>query len=226
MLREQPARILLIEDDLDLAALIHDELSDAGHHVTISTTGRQGVKLARNDAPDLVILDLGLPDCDGCDVIAMLNDDDIAMLVVSGYDSVERKVAALEAGAKDYLIKPFHFGELRARVEVQLRHLAPGTPIELGSLTVDFERRQVRCEDQDVGLSEKEFDVLACLLRHPGRVFAREELLRSLWLDCQTLKSEHNIISVHIANIRAKFREHHADGVIRTVWGQGYVIKA
>ncbi|GAA6733286.1 response regulator transcription factor [Thermus oshimai] len=217
-------RILLIEDDPEVARLVELELSEAGFGVLWAKGGIEGLTLFRQHRPDLVILDLGLPDLDGAEVARRIRaTDETPILVLTAQDGVERKVGLLSDGADDYLVKPFHPAELLARVQVQLRHREGSEVLSVGQLELYPRRRQVFFAGREVRLSPKEFDLLHLLMSRPGRVFPREEIEEKLW--GKPLGRESNVLDVHVANLRAKLREAGAYGYLRTVRGLGYALR-
>lgn len=217
-------RLLLIEDDADIARLLALELSDAGFEVEHHVRGTTGLTALRERRPDLVVLDLGLPDLDGGEIARRIRrTDSVPILVLTAADEVGRKVRLLEDGADDYLVKPFHVEELVARIRVQLRSRDGDTVLRVGSLEIDRMAREVRHDNREVALSPREFDLLVLLVTQPGRVFAREEIQRRVWGDGEAPSS--NSVDVHVANLRAKLREAGVPGLIRTVRGVGYAVK-
>jgi DNA-binding response OmpR family regulator len=217
-------RVLVIEDDRDIARLLELELNEAGYEVLVAHSGVSGLITARESSPDLVILDLGLPDLDGIEIARRLNSNGhTPILVLTARDAVESKVALLEAGADDYLVKPFHVQELLARVAVQLRRQQLGAPVTVGDLVIDPVKRRVSCEEREVNLSNREFEMLALLATQVGRIYSRDEIERQLWPREETPSS--NAVDVHIGNLRTKLREAGAPRMIRTVRGIGYALR-
>ena len=215
--------ITIIEDDADIARLLRMELEEAGFDVATHDTGVQGLMAVREDPPDLLILDLGLPDLDGAEIARRVRKTgDLPILILTAADEVRTKVDLLNAGADDYLAKPFHMEELVARVNVQLRKRSSGTVHEVGDLRVDVLGRQAFLGDEELKLSPREFDLLVHLVSQPGRVFSREEIESSLW--SEGVPSS-NVVDVHVANIRGKLRDAGGFGLIRTVRGVGYALK-
>jgi two-component system, OmpR family, alkaline phosphatase synthesis response regulator PhoP len=218
------ARILAIEDDPDITRVLRFELEEAGFLVHTAPDGVSGLTAAREVLPDLVILDLGLPDFDGAEIARRIRKtSDIPIIILTALDAVGTKVQLLEGGADDYLTKPFEPAELVARVRVQLRKHRGGDAITLGKLEIHMEKRMVRFDQKEIRLSPKEFELLAFLARQPGRVYAREEIERGVW--GSNLDDNSNVVDVHMANIRSKLRDVDGYGVIRTVRGIGYALK-
>ncbi len=217
-------RILLIEDDLEVARLVELELKEAGFAVDWAGSGMEGLVKHREKKPDLVVLDLGLPDLDGAEVARRIRaTDETPILVLTAQDAVDRKVSLLSEGADDYLVKPFHPAELLARIQVQLRHKGEGEVLSVGRLELYPKRRQVFFGEREVRLSPKEFDLLSLLMSRPGRVFSRQEIEERIW--GKPLGRDSNLLDVHVANLRAKLREAGAYGYLRTVRGLGYAVR-
>jgi DNA-binding response OmpR family regulator len=216
--------IVIVEDDLDISRLLSLELEEAGFEVSSFDTGMRGLSGIREIDPDLVILDLGLPDLDGAEIARRVRKtSEIPILVLTAAGEVDTKVAMLNAGADDYLAKPFHMEELVARVNVQMRKRSAGTVRRIGSMTLDATRRLAYWEDEEVRLSPREFELLLFLTTQPGRVYSRNEIESSVWGN--ELPPSSNVVDVHIANIRGKLRDAGGYGVIRTVRGIGYAVK-
>jgi two-component system, OmpR family, alkaline phosphatase synthesis response regulator PhoP len=217
-------RILVIEDDPDISRVVRFELEEAGFHVLTASDGVTGLTTAREENPELVILDLGLPDLDGAEIARRIRKtSDIPIIILTAMDAVGSKVSLLEGGADDYLTKPFEPAELVARVKVQLRRHRGGEAVVLGLLEIHPEKRLVRYNSKEIRLSPKEFELLNFLARQPGRVYNREEIERGVW--GSDLDDNSNVVDVHMANIRSKLREADGYGVIRTVRGIGYALK-
>jgi DNA-binding response OmpR family regulator len=220
----EAARILVIEDDADILKVVRFELEEAGFSVITAPDGVTGLTTAREENPELVILDLGLPDLDGAEIARRIRKtSDIPIIILTAMDAVSTKVSLLEGGADDYLTKPFEPAELVARVKVQLRRHRGGEVVVLGLLEIHPEKRLVRYNQKEIRLSPKEFELLNFLARQPGRVYNREEIERGVW--GSDLDDNSNVVDVHMANIRSKLREADGYGVIRTVRGIGYALK-
>ena len=181
MKRVTPQRILVIEDDLDIANVLRLDLTDAGFEIEHADTAMTGLIRAREEHPDLILLDLGLPDFDGGDVVQRLRKNStVPVIVLTARDTVEERVRLLGLGADDYVIKPFHPDELLARIKVQLRQRGSES-LTLGDLELDPQKRLVRYKAEELRLSPKEFDILALLIRQPGRVYSRQEIGQDIW---------------------------------------------
>lgn len=223
------ARILVVEDDAPIRRFLRIALGSGGYEVAEAERGRQGIELAATSAPDCVVLDLGLPDMDGKAVIAAIRDwSRVPILVLSVRDQETEKIAALDAGADDYVTKPFSVGELLARLRALLRaRLAlPTEPAEqvLGALAVNFASRTVRVEGREVKLTRKEFDVLALLARHPGRLVAHRQFLTTVWGPAHA--DDTHYLRIAIGHIRDKLGDDAANPrFIITEPGVGYRLK-
>lgn len=221
-------RILIIEDDTDIANVLRMELEDADYQVEHADSAMHGLIKAREVYPDLILLDLGLPDCDGGDVVQRLRKNNampissVPIIVLTARDTVDEKVRLLGIGADDYLIKPFHPDELLARIKVQLRQRVTEN-LTTGELVLDLQKRMVTYRDEELRLSPKEFDILALLIRQPGRVYSRQEIGQEIWQG--RLPDGSNVVDVHMANLRAKLRDLEGYGMLRTVRGVGYALR-
>ncbi len=218
-------RILIVEDDVDILRLLTRELKDAGFDVLAYESGIRGLSAVRENQPDLVILDLGLPDLSGQEIARRVRrTGDTPILILTAADEVGTKVEMLNAGADDYLAKPFHVQELLARVNVQLRKRTLGSALKVGEMSIDPVRRQVKWAEEEVRLSPREYELLVYLAGQPGRVYSRKEIENNVW--GEDLPPSSNVVDVHIANIRGKLRDAGGFGVIRTVRGVGYALKS
>jgi DNA-binding response OmpR family regulator len=206
------ASVLVVEDDPGISAQLVRALTRAGYQVGHVVTGAEALRWGD---PDVVLLDLGLPDTDGVQVCRQLRQrSDAAIIVVTAYG----EEAALDAGADDYLVKPFGLSELLARIRAVLRRVRPGTDaIRHGSLLVDLRTRKVSVAGEEVPLTPKEFDILECLAADPGRVQSRQEILEAAW--DSNWYGPTKVLDVHIAAIRRKLG---VPGLIETVYGRGF----
>jgi two-component system KDP operon response regulator KdpE len=179
--------ILVIEDDPPMRRFLRTGLGAQGFQVFEAETGRQGLVEAGVRKPDLVILDLGLPDLDGVDVVKAIRGwTQLPILILSARDAEQDKIEALDAGADDYLVKPFGLGELLARLRVALRHsaLAPAAqeePFSTGNLRVDLQKRLVYVDDEEIHLTPIQYRLLAVLVKHAGKVLTHRQLLKEVW---------------------------------------------
>ncbi|ACO48193.1 response regulator transcription factor [Deinococcus deserti] len=216
--------ILVIEDDPDIAQILTTEIEDAGYRVLTAPNRMSGLTCARSEAPDLVILDLGLPDMHGTEVARRLRRTSRTPIVVlTGMDTVASKVGLLEAGASDYLTKPFHPEELVARVRVQLRKHQQAGEVSVGALKLYLQQQVCLYQGREVRLSPKEFELLGLLAEVPGRVYSRDVIVAELWPG--VVDVGRSVVEVHMANLRSKLREVGGAGVLRTVRGVGYALR-
>ncbi|WP_028109247.1 response regulator transcription factor [Ferrimonas futtsuensis] len=225
------ARLLVIEDDEDINALVSLNLEALNHEVVRVRDGREGYELAHSGEFDLMVLDLMLPGMDGLTLCQTLRQQGCItpiMMLTARNTEVDR-VVGLESGADDYLSKPFSVRELQARVKSHLRraelsrqnHQPAAATLTFGPLQLDPERRELRLSGRNVELTSTEFDLLCYLARHPGRVFSREQLLESVW-GYQHSGYQHTVNS-HINRLRAKLEQDPANPeYVLTVWGVGY----
>lgn len=209
---------------MDLAHLLEEELREAGYRVTVAGSVVQGLIRAREERPDLILTDLTLPDGQGASIIRRVRTDSaVPIMVLTARDDVTEKVTLLGLGADDYLVKPVAVGELLARIAVQLRSSALSSLLlSAGQLEIRPQQRLALLHGQEVHLAPKELDLLILLLQQPGRVYSRAEISQAIWKG--RIPAHSNIVDVHFANIRAKFRAHNVYGLLRTVRGVGYAL--
>jgi DNA-binding response OmpR family regulator len=209
-------RVLIVEDDLGIATQLVRGLIRGGYQVEHVTTGQEALE---RSVPDVVLLDLELPDGDGVTVCRRLRQrTDIAIIVITAYGEESDRVNALDAGADDYLVKPFGLAELQARIRAVLRRVKPGSEvIRHGPLSVDLRTQKVTVDGREIALTPKEFDILECLAADPGRVMSRQEVLESAW-DAHWYGPT-KVLDVHVAALRRKLG---TPGLIETVYGRGY----
>jgi DNA-binding response OmpR family regulator len=216
--------ILLIEDDSQLAANLSKALTASGHVVNHVDKGQHGLNSLKTEAPDIVILDLGLPDMDGISVLKKLRaiNRELPVLLLTARDSIDDKVAGLDSGADDYLAKPFDMSELQARLRVLGRRLttAKSNEITIGDVALDTSQHRVLLSGKPVELSRREFMLLTLLMENAGKVMTRSSLESRLYSWGEEVAS--NTVEVHIHHLRKKFGQE----FIRTVRGVGYRIDA
>jgi len=218
-------KILVVEDEPTLAQALRYNLEREGYRVLLAFQGQEGLALARTESPDLVILDLILPDVDGLEVCrALRRDSPVPILILTARGEETDRVVGLELGADDYMVKPFSMRELLARVRALLRRAQMSPPAEVlvaGDLRLDLRRRQAFRGDAPLPLRPKEFDLLAFFMRHRGRALSREEILDRVWgvdaaVDTRT-------VDVHVRWLREKVEEVPSKPTrIITVRGLGY----
>ncbi|HEX5136125.1 MAG TPA: response regulator [Planctomycetota bacterium] len=198
--------VLVVEDDEQMRRYLRAGLAAHGYRLQEAGNAEQGIRLAVEYPPDVVLLDLGLPDRDGIEVARRLREwSHVPILVLSARGQEEQKVAALDAGADDYLVKPFGFGELLARIRVALRHAAKGTEgavLRTGPLTIDLERRRVELEGVEVHLTPIEWKILATLAKHADRVVTHRQLLQEVWGPRSTEQTHY--LRVFMTHLRRK----------------------
>jgi two-component system KDP operon response regulator KdpE len=223
------ARVLVIDDEPAIRRLLRNTLTRAGYDVVEAGNARDALQQRAITHPDAVLLDLGLPDRDGLSLIPLLRDrSDAVVLVVSARDAVEEKVSALDLGADDYVTKPFDSEELLARLRVALRHRTGGAAapreIRRGDLTIDLDRREVRRGGAEVHLTRKEYDVLAELARHLGKVVTHQRVLAAAWRGDEDARIEY--LRIVIRNLRQKLEAPAEVGsVIANELGVGYRLR-
>ncbi len=220
-------RILVIDDDLSITTALRRALSFEGYTVDVALDGEEGLRKARDVAPDLVILDVLMPGIDGFEVCRRLRaGDDTPILMLTARDEVADRVRGLDAGADDYLVKPFAPDELLARVRALLRRRESrpsATTFRFADLVVDIQSHQVFRGEREIHLSAKEFDLLAYLARHPRQVLTREQLLDAVW--GYQFDGETNVVDVYVGYVRQKLEAESEPRLIHTVRGVGYVLR-
>ncbi len=200
-------KILIVDDEPQIRALLRAALGRAGYRVVEAANAREALSARAIDRPDLVLLDLGLPDRDGLELVeALRGETGLGLLIVSAREESEQKVAALDLGADDYVTKPFDTEELLARIRAALRRRlaseAERQVVEVGPVTIDLLARTVRRDGADVHLTPKEYALLAELAKHPGRVLTHAHLLRAAWGPAQERQTEY--LRVAMRGLRRK----------------------
>lgn len=220
-------RILVVEDDPKLAKFIEIELSIEGYQVTVATNGLDGLMMVRDTEPDLVILDWMLPGISGLDLCLRLRSTGVQapIIMLTARDEVPDRVTGLNAGADDYVTKPFSMEELLARVKVRLRRTQPDAPdaLQFEDLILNRLTREVYRGKQLIELTAKEFDLLEFLLRTPRQVISRDRILEKVW--GYDFMGESNIIEVYIRALRIKLEASNPKRLLHTVRGVGYVLR-
>ena len=219
---DRPPLILVVEDEPPIADVLRLYLDRAGYAVAVESDGLRGLAAVRERRPDAVILDVGLPGMDGTEICRRMRaeDDWTPVLFCTARDDEVDRVLGLEMGGDDYITKPFSPREVVARVKVALRHAHapdPGDVLVLGRVTLDRGARRVLVDGSEVTLTATEFDLLAYLMRHPGRVITRDHLLEEVWGYASAVGTR--TVDVHVAQVRAKLGD---ASPIRTVRGVGY----
>ncbi len=227
-MNESGLRVLVVDDERAIRRFLHTSLAANGYAVFEATNGAEALESVVRDRPDVMILDLGLPDMDGTEVTARLREwSRIPIIILSVRDQEDDKIAALDVGADDYLTKPFGVGELMARMRVVLRRIAhPETEPVFATrdLVVDLARRLVRVRDRDVQLTPTEYDLLRVLVIHAGKVLTHQQLLRKVW--GLGYERESHLLRVNISNLRQKIeRNSTRPEYIITEPGVGYRLR-
>ncbi len=225
----RPMRVLVIEDDHDTASYVVKGLKEQGHVADHAADGNAGLHLASTESYDVLVVDRMLPELDGLSIIKSLRvaDNHTPALILSALGEVDDRVQGLKAGGDDYLVKPFAFSELLARLEALVRRTdveAPTTKIQVADLEMDLLSRQVKRGGKIIDLQPREFRLLEFLMRHSGQVVTRTMLLEKVWeyhFDPQT-----NVIDVHISRLRSKIDKEFPQPLLHTVRGAGYVLRA
>ena len=220
-------RILIIEDEAELARHLSRALGRNGHLVTTATQGPEGLEAAFRERPDLIVLDLGLPGRDGMSVLAELRQRGHAarVMILTARGEVEHRIKGLKAGADDYLPKPFSLDELVARVEAIGRRgggTGASDPLRIADLIVDVQHRQVMRAGQAIDLSPREFDVLQVLVQEPGRYFSRTELCERVWR--RQHEYDTRTVEIFITRLRKKVDSGFEPALIHTLRGVGYSV--
>jgi two-component system copper resistance phosphate regulon response regulator CusR len=222
-------RVLVIEDDEKTARAVVSGLAGGGFSAAAAYSGEEGLSLLNAESFDMLVLDWMLPGLDGIEILRTLRarGSKTPVLLLTARDGVEDRVLGLETGADDYLVKPFAFAELLARIRSLLRRAAPAETLKktIADLTVDLQARRVSRAGKSVELTPREFDLLAYLLRQPGQVVTREMLARDVWGETNRLTPLDNVIDVHIAHVRRKVDEGRDSKLIHTVRGVGFVLR-
>jgi two-component system response regulator MprA len=220
--------ILIVDDDPRLTASLRRALAYEGYEVRTASNGVAGLEAARREPPDLVVLDVMLPGLDGLEVARRLRSSDTPILMLSARDQVIDRVAGLEAGADDYLTKPFALEEFLARVKARLRRREPSVReepaiLQFADLTLDLDAHEVRRGDRLIPLTHKEFELLALFMRHPRRVLSHAFILEQVW--GYDFEGESNVVPVFIGQLRNKLEAGGASRLIHTVRNAGYVLR-
>ena len=219
-------RILVVDDEPQIQQFLRVALSAAGHEPLLASTGAEALRLAATAAPDAIVLDLGLPDRDGKDVLKDIRAfSKVPVIILSARDQEAEKIAALDLGADDYVEKPFGIGEFLARLRAAMRHSSgerrEDVALQFGDLHVDLARRLVSRGDTEIHLTPKEFDLLSVLLHHTGRVVTHRQILSAVWGPAHHDDTQY--LRVFIGQLRAKIEADPASPtLIKTESGVGY----
>jgi len=220
------AKVLIIDDDPSLIRALRLSLRALGHEVVLAPNGEQGISQAALTGPDVVVLDLGLPDINGLDVCRRIREwSEVPIIILSASGTEDRKVAALNGGADDYVTKPFGMAELEARIRAVLRHRQPDPPeqsppiVVVGPLELDLMHYEARLDGRAVKLTRKEFSLLSFLARHEGRTCTHQMILSAVW--GVGYDHEAQYVRVYVHRLRAKLDDE-SGTLIRTIPGIGY----
>ena len=220
-------RILVVDDDPKIRTVVRRGLAYEGYRVVEAASGEEGLEKAREHLPDLVVLDIMLPGIDGLEVTRRLRSsgDEVAILMLTARDEVSDRVVGLETGADDYLVKPFSFEELLARVRALLRRrpTQSGEMLRFVDLELDVDAREASRAGRSITLTTTEFNLLLLLLRHPRKVLTRDVIMDRVW--SYDFGGESNVLEVYIRYLRNKLEAGGEPRLIHTVRGSGYVLK-
>lgn len=222
-------KILIIEDDARTANALRTGLCGEGYEATVAKTGEDGARQLAASSFDLVLLDWMLPGPDGIEILKGLRalGAKTPVLLLTARDAVEDRVLGLDNGADDYLVKPFAFAELLARVRVLLRRAGDTESLrrQVGDLVLDVENRRAYRSSKEVTLTPREFDLLAYFVRHHGQTVTRRMLAKDVWREPHRVTPLDNVIDVHIAHLRRKIDDGHGSKLLHTVRGVGFVLR-
>ena len=224
----EPTRVLVVDDDPKIRTVVRRGLAYEGYRVVEAASGEEGLEKAREHLPDLVVLDVMMPGLDGLEVTRRLRSagDDVAILMLTARDEIKDRVEGLETGADDYLVKPFSFEELLARVHALLRRKAApsGEVLRYEDLELDVDAREARRGGRIIELTTTEFNLLLLFLRHPRKVLTRDVIMEHVW--AYDFDGESNVLEVYVRYLRSKLEANGEARLIHTVRGAGYVLKA
>jgi len=223
---DQPIRALVVEDDPGTAEFVRVGLSYEGFDVTLCTDGLAAVRIAQDVRPGVVVLDWMLPGMDGLEVCRRLRaQSDTAILMLTARDAVADRIAGLETGADDYLVKPFHYEELVARIRAILRRreTRAGRQLQFSDVRLDPSTREVYRGERRVDLTPREFDLLQLLLEHPRHVFSKRAIVERVW--GYDYVGDDNIVEVYVGYLRDKLDDRGTQRLIRTMRGAGYALR-
>ncbi len=221
-------RILVIEDEQKVATALKEGLIHENYEVDLAFSGEDGFYMLSTQSYDLLLLDLMLPGRDGLEILKSLRENEMQfpVLILTARDTVEDRVKGLDSGADDYLVKPFAFAELLARIRVLLRRGRNNDSLRLflADLEIDLVTRKIRRGENEINLTVLEFDFLELLLRHKGQVVSREMIARNVWKEVDRATPIDNLIDVHIARLRRKIDDSFNQKLIHTIRGVGFVL--
>ncbi|HUG29806.1 MAG TPA: response regulator transcription factor [Candidatus Limnocylindria bacterium] len=212
--------VLVIDDEPGIVDFVEMGLRDEGYRVASAATASEGLEVLRHERPDAVILDVGLPDADGFDIVAAIRaESDVPIVMLTARGEVEDRVRGLQLGADDYIAKPFHFVELLARVQAHLRRSTRSDEVvRVGDVALDPRTHVVTRRDSPIQLTPREYELLELFLRHPGEVLSKEVILDRLW----GYSFDGNLVEVYVGYLRRKLGE---PQMVETLRGVGYVLR-
>jgi two-component system response regulator MprA len=215
-----PALVLVIDDEPGILDFVELGLNAEGYRVASATTAATGLAILRSERPEAVIVDVGLPDMDGFDLLATIRaESDVPIVMLTARGELEDRIRGLDLGADDYVAKPFHFAELLARVRAHLRRTRPTDAIvRVGDVSMDPRTRVVTRQDRPIQLTPREYELLELFLRHPGEVLSKEVILDRLW----GYAFDDNLVEVYVGYLRRKLGN---PPVVETLRGAGYVLR-
>ncbi|WP_419743311.1 response regulator transcription factor [Paraclostridium dentum] len=220
-------RILIVEDEIDLLEAIAEGLRIDGYAVDTSDDGLEGLELSIANDYDLIILDLNLPNIDGLDILKNIRSKDklTKILILTARSSIEDRVKGLDLGANDYLIKPFHFDELEARIRCLLRikFIQEDEELNFKNLKINTKSRKTYIDNSEIKLTKKEFSILEYLMKNINKTISQEELIEHVWDNSVDMFS--NSVRVHINSLRKKLRVKLDEDIIKNIVGVGYIIE-
>jgi two-component system response regulator MprA len=223
----EPTRILVVDDDPKIRTVVRRGLAYEGYRVVEAGSGEEGLEKAREHLPALVVLDVMLPGIDGLEVTRRLRaaGDEVAILMLTARDEVTDRVDGLDSGADDYLVKPFSFEELLARVHALLRRrtTVAGEVLRFADLELDIDAREARRAGRTIALTTTEFNLLLLFMRHPRKVLTRDLIMEHVW--SYDFEGESNVLEVYVRYLRSKIEADGESRLIHTVRGAGYVLK-
>jgi two-component system response regulator MprA len=223
-----PDRILIVEDEEGIAKILKRSLRNAGYQVEVVSEGESALRRVFEEPPSLILLDLTLPDIDGLTITRELRDAniDIPIIILTARDAIPDRVTGLDAGADDYLTKPFNMDEVMAHVRAQLRRSAGAKgkkPYKVADLSLDPASRLAHRGDRVINLTAKEYELLEFFMRHPNQVLTRDQIFDHIW--GYDFGGESNIIEVYVRYLRTKLEKENEPRLLRTVRGVGYVLR-
>ena len=227
--KQKTVHILVVEDERKLANALKEGLEGDDYRVSLAHTGEEGFFLLCKEPFDLAIVDVMLPGRDGFEIVQTLRQQGVKVpvLLLTARDAIEDRVTGLDLGADDYVVKPFAFPELLARIRALLRRGAPDAPValRLADLEIDFTRRYVSRGGQKIELTAREYEILEYLFRYQNRIVTREMIARDLWKDVARQTALDNVIDVHIAHLRRKIDDPFKQKLLHTVRGLGFTLR-